>query len=111
MAFRTEGKCEISSTEWMWQGHALKCLKKVITGFLVFSIWGLLWREALKDLATATFQALEKEPNIEYFDMPENLRNRTVFHPGEDGKFKRSSEFEFMSLEEAVKDYVVKYLK
>lgn len=68
---------------------------------------------SFKDLATATFQALEKEPNIEYFDMPENLRNQyQYFTQAKMEKFKRLlPEFEFMSLEEAVKDYVVKYLK
>ena len=68
---------------------------------------------SFKDLAEATFKALGQEVNIEYFDMPENLRNQyQYFTEAKMVKFKKLlPDFEFMTLEDAVNDYVVKYLK
>ena len=63
---------------------------------------------SFKDLVTATFEAMEKPVDIEYFDMPENLRDQyQYFTEAKMNKFKSLlPEFKFLSLEKAVEDYV-----
>tara|TARA_B100000925_G_scaffold266148_1_gene225741 strand:- start:2299 stop:3264 length:966 start_codon:yes stop_codon:yes gene_type:complete len=67
---------------------------------------------SFKDLVTATFKAMNKPTNIEYFDMPENLRDQyQYFTEAKMNKFKTLlPEFTFLSLEDAVEDYVKNYL-
>lgn len=64
------------------------------------------------DLAVATFKAMGKEPNIEFFDMPERLRKQyQYFTEANMDKFKSVlPAFEFHSLEQGVTDYVTNYL-
>ncbi len=64
------------------------------------------------DLATATFKAMGKKPNIQYIDMPENLRAQYQYFTEADmGKLKKAlPKFKFMKLEEAVADYVKGHL-
>lgn len=66
-----------------------------------------------KDLATAVFHALGKEPNIEYIDTPEDIRDKyQYFTEATMDKIRAIGYKEkFYSLEEGVKDYVVNYLK
>lgn len=65
------------------------------------------------DLVKATFGALELEPNIEYIDMPEKLRNQyQYFTQAEMDKLRRAGyDRPIQSLEDGVRDYVVNYLE
>lgn len=64
------------------------------------------------DLANAVFSALGLEPRIEYIDMPEELRGKYQYFTKAEMKKLRLAGFSkpTMSLEEAVRDYVLKYL-
>lgn len=67
---------------------------------------------SFKDLVTATFYAMEIEPNIEYFDMPESIRGQyQYFTQANMTKFRKEfSQMKFHSLEDAVLDYVKNHL-
>lgn len=64
------------------------------------------------ELAAAIFKALEKEPNIEYIDMPENLRDRYQYRTEADISRLREAGYQnpATSLNEAVADYIHNYL-
>jgi ADP-L-glycero-D-manno-heptose 6-epimerase len=55
---------------------------------------------------------LDKEPNIEYIDMPEHLRDRYQYHTEADISRIRSAGYdtEITPLKNAVADYVQNYL-
>ncbi|MGB7208953.1 MAG: ADP-glyceromanno-heptose 6-epimerase [Pyrinomonadaceae bacterium] len=63
-------------------------------------------------LADAIFAALEREPNIEYIDMPEILRDKYQYHTQADITRIRQAGYanEITPLETAVTDYVRNYL-
>lgn len=65
------------------------------------------------DLARAVFSALGLNPIIEYIDMPEELMGKyQYFTKAEMDKLRQAGYTKpTMSLEEAVKDYVLKYLE
>ena len=65
------------------------------------------------DLAFAVFTALGKEPVIEYIEMPEGLREKYQYHTCAQMEKIRFSGFKhpFLSLEDAVHDYVVNHLE
>lgn len=67
---------------------------------------------SFKDLILATFKAMEVQENIEYVDMPTEIRNQyQYFTKANMDKFHSVfKDFQFHSLEDAVKDYVVNYL-
>jgi ADP-L-glycero-D-manno-heptose 6-epimerase len=64
------------------------------------------------DLAHAVFAAIGAPPSIEYIDMPEGLEKRYQYHTCADTTKLRGAGFDadFLSLEDAVRDYVVNYL-
>lgn len=64
------------------------------------------------DLARAIFSALEREPNIEYFDMPAELKSRYQYHTeAQMDKLKNAGyDAKAMSLEAGVEDYIRNYL-
>jgi ADP-L-glycero-D-manno-heptose 6-epimerase len=64
------------------------------------------------DLAAAVFAAMGKKPVIEYIDMPEVIRDKYQYLTrAEMGKLRSLGyTAPFMSLEDAVKDYVTGYL-
>ncbi|MDQ7032099.1 MAG: ADP-glyceromanno-heptose 6-epimerase [Desulfonauticus sp.] len=64
------------------------------------------------DLARAVFTAMGKPVNIEYIEMPETLKNKyQYFTQAKMQKlFNAGYPHKFLSLEEAVKDYVQNYL-
>ena len=64
------------------------------------------------DLAKAVFAALKLEPNIEYVDMPPELKGKYQYYTLADISKLRGSGFEreMTSLELAVKDYLQNYL-
>ena len=65
------------------------------------------------DLAKATFHALDLEPNIEFVDTPEDIRDKYQYYTqAEMGKLIADGyDKPFTSLEDGVKDYVTNYLK
>jgi ADP-L-glycero-D-manno-heptose 6-epimerase len=65
------------------------------------------------DLANAVFCALGMKPNIEYINMPEEIKGKYQYYTkAEMDKIKSTGyNLKTTSLEEAVKDYVVNYLE
>ncbi len=65
------------------------------------------------DLARAVFSALDMEPQIEYVEMPEGLRDQYQYFTEARMEKLRAAGYraEFRSLEEGVRDYVVNYLR
>lgn len=68
--------------------------------------------QSFRELAEATFHALNKEPNIIYIDMPEHLKERYQYYTQADMEKLRSVGYEgaFSSLEEGCSDYVKEHL-
>lgn len=64
------------------------------------------------DLAKALFAALGKRPNIEYFDMPKDIRNQYQYFTQSDISKLREAGYKIKmtSLEAALADYVKNYL-
>ncbi len=64
------------------------------------------------DLANALFSALGRTPQIEFVEMPENIRNQYQYFTCADISKLRATGYEkaTTSLEEAVRDYAVNYL-
>ncbi len=65
------------------------------------------------DLAHALFAAMGREPQIDFIEMPENLRSQYQYHTQANITRLRASGYgaEITSLEEAVRDYVCHYLQ
>lgn len=65
------------------------------------------------DLAKAVFSALGIEPNIEYIEMPEELKGKYQYYTKADiDKIRKAGYLkETVSLEDAVRDYVKNYLE
>lgn len=63
-------------------------------------------------LADAIFRALDREPDVEFIDMPEDLRGRYQYHTQADLSRIRESGYraEIIPLDKAVVDYVQNYL-
>jgi len=68
--------------------------------------------QSFRELAEAIFHALGLEPNIEYIDMPEQLRKKYQYYTkAEIGKLREVGyDKEFKNLEEGAKDYVLEHL-
>ena len=64
------------------------------------------------DLVKATFEGLELEPNIQYVDMPEDIRDKYQYFTEANMQKLRDAGYgnDFYSLEEGVDDYVRNYL-
>ena len=64
------------------------------------------------DLASATFSAMGKESNIEYIDIPIDIRDKYQYFTEASMKKLKSIGYDraFYSLEDGVKDYVQNYL-
>ncbi|NEX14179.1 MAG: ADP-glyceromanno-heptose 6-epimerase [Prosthecochloris sp.] len=67
---------------------------------------------SFKDLVTATFSALELDPEISYIPMPENLRDKYQYFTQAEMNRLRASGYTtpLTSLEDGVRDYVCNYL-
>ena len=65
------------------------------------------------DLVKAVFAAMGKEPNIEYIDMPEPIRNQYQYYTCADITNLRKAGYnkETTTLEDAIKGYVQNYLQ
>jgi len=64
------------------------------------------------DLAKAVFAAMGKQPNIEYIDMPDSVRNQYQYFTEANIAKLRSAGYKkpITSLEDAIKNYVANYL-
>lgn len=67
---------------------------------------------SFKDLATAVMQSMDKAPQIEYIDMPEDLQGKYQYFTEASMNKLRAAGYSkaFTSLEDGVKDYVQNYL-
>jgi ADP-L-glycero-D-manno-heptose 6-epimerase len=65
------------------------------------------------DLVKAVFAAMGKQPNIEYIEMPESIRNQYQYYTCADITKLRKAGYEKQTtpLEAAIKDYVQNYLQ
>ena len=65
------------------------------------------------DLAKAVFAAMDKEPNIEYIEMPDSIRNQYQYftEAGITKLHKAGYNKQTTSFEDAIKDYVQNYLQ
>lgn len=65
------------------------------------------------DLVKGTFKAMNINPKIEFIDMPQELQGQyQYFTQAEMGKLKKAlPKFQFMSLEDAISDYVKNHLQ
>ncbi len=65
------------------------------------------------DLVTAVFSALGRQPEIEYIEMPEAIRNQYQYYTEARMEKIQAAGYErpFSGLEEAVRDYVCTYLE
>ncbi len=68
--------------------------------------------ESWNSLVNAVFKAVNRKPNIEYVDMPEHLKEKYQYFTQTDmAKLQATGYHEApMSLDKAVKDYVINYL-
>ncbi|MEP6846742.1 MAG: ADP-glyceromanno-heptose 6-epimerase [Panacibacter sp.] len=64
------------------------------------------------DLATSTFHGVDKQPNIDFIDMPEDIRDKYQYFTEANMNKLRNAGYNqpFVSLEEGVDDYVRNYL-
>ncbi|MFT7144625.1 MAG: ADP-L-glycero-D-manno-heptose 6-epimerase [Alphaproteobacteria bacterium] len=73
---------------------------------------------SFKDLVNAVFNAMDKEPQINYIDMPSNIKDQYQYYTKANmnnfqkvyGDHSNGEAFEFTSLEEGVRDYVQNHL-
>ncbi|HUR67369.1 MAG TPA: ADP-glyceromanno-heptose 6-epimerase [Chitinophagaceae bacterium] len=65
-----------------------------------------------EDLVKATFAAMEKDPVIEYIDMPEDIRDKYQYFTEADMHKLRAAGYtaEFYSLEDGISEYVTGFL-
>ncbi|HPR83027.1 MAG TPA: ADP-glyceromanno-heptose 6-epimerase [Pontiellaceae bacterium] len=65
-----------------------------------------------KDLVSAVFCAMGRQPNIQFIDMPEHLRGKYQYHTQADLTKLRAAGYTrpFMSLEDGITDYVQNFL-
>jgi ADP-L-glycero-D-manno-heptose 6-epimerase len=67
---------------------------------------------AFEDLVKATFAGIETAPNIQFVDMPEDIRDKYQYFTEANMQklFNAGYSDKFYSLEEGVQDYVRNYL-
>jgi len=87
---------------WMLENPSVAGLFNVGTGTA----------RSFKDLAKATFSALDREPVINYIPMPESLRDKYQYYTCAEIAKLRAAGFSeaFTSLEDGIKEYVQQYL-
>lgn len=91
-----------SVIKWLLQNEQVSGLFNVGTGRA----------QSFRELAEATFHALNMEPNIRYIDMPEHLKNKYQYYTkAEMGKLREAGyDKTFMDLEAGARDYVLEHL-
>ena len=95
-------KDAVDAMIWLYQNPKVKGILNLGTGHA----------QSWNDLAAALFTAMGKTPNIEYIDMPDNLKNQYQYFTEADmAKLKKAGcPINFRSLNSAVKDYVQNHL-
>ena len=78
-------------------------MRRLISAALCFVLCGILYAET---------SALDLSSNIEYIDMPENIRNQYQYYTKSEIRKLRTAGYEkpITSLTDAVTDYVTNYL-
>lgn len=68
---------------------------------------------SFNDLVKVTFAGLDKEPNVEYIDMPEDIRDKYQYFTEANMQKLHNAGYNepFYTLEEGVNDYVREYLR
>lgn len=68
--------------------------------------------QSFKELAEATFHALGKEPNIEFIDMPDSIKDKYQYYTKAEMSRLREAGYrrDFMDIEQGAADYVQNYL-
>ena len=68
--------------------------------------------QSFRELAEATFHALNMQPNIVYIDMPEKLRGKYQYYTQANMEHLRGVGYDkpFFDVESGVKDYVLNHL-
>lgn len=92
-----------SVIEWLLQHKDVSGLFNVGTGNA----------QSFRELAEATFQALDMHPNIEYIEMPEHLKKKYQYYTQANMSKLRQVGYDkdFMNLEQGVRDYVTNHLQ
>ena len=92
-----------SVIEWLLQHKDVSGLFNVGTGNA----------QSFRELAEATFQALDMQPNIEYIEMPEHLKKKYQYYTQANMSKLRQAGYnkDFMNLEQGVRDYVTNHLQ
>ena len=95
-------KDAVDAMIWFYQNPKVKGVFNLGTGRA----------QSWNDLAEAIFKACSKPKNIEYVEMPENLRKQYQYFTEADLKKLREAgcATKFRPLDKAVKDYVQNYL-
>ncbi len=64
------------------------------------------------DLVVSTYKAMQLEPNIEFIDMPEDIRDKYQYFTEADMQKLKTAGYDksFTSLEDGVRDYIQQYL-
>lgn len=83
--------------------------KKEITG--IYNL-GSGKSRSWNDLATAVFKSMGLPVNIEYFDMPENLKGKYQYFTESDNSklYSKNIDIKITELEEGIEDYIKNYL-
>lgn len=94
---------------WMMENIKLSKLTSQYSG--LYNL-GTGKARAFVDLVKATFAGVDKAPNIEYIDMPEDIRDKYQYFTEANMEKLRHIGYEdaFYTLEEGVRDYVKNYL-
>lgn len=92
-----------------WFMESLSLNKKIESG--LYNI-GTAEARSFNDLALATFNALNKKPDIQYIDMPEDIRDKYQYFTEAEMQKIRAAGYnnKLYTLEEGVTDYVRNYL-
>ncbi len=88
---------------WLYDNYGISGLFNVGTG----------QARSFEDMANAIFSALGVEPNIEYFDMPDNVRDQYQYFTQARMDRLREAGYDqpFTTLEDGVRSYVQDYLE
>ncbi|MCW3108733.1 MAG: rfaD [Segetibacter sp.] len=94
---------------WMMKEYKLHVDSHLSSGIYNLGTGGA---RTFEDLVKATFTGLDRQPNIEYIDMPEDIRDKYQYFTEANMHKLRDAGYsnEFYSLEDGVDDYVRNYL-
>jgi len=113
-SYKTEFKDGEQKRDFIYVKDVVEIIWKIIQNPDIHGIYNLGTGKARtwNSLASAVFKALGKKTNIEYIDMPDELKNQYQYFTQADMKrlLKAIGGFEFTSLEDGITDYVQNYL-